>query len=65
MSSIEVCGEYTGKTYRKFIVFCSPRESVLVRRFLAKNDPAAFVTLMRVDTVWGLGQGFKNINKEN
>ena len=65
LSSIEVCGEYTGKTYRKFIVFCSPRESVLVRRFLAKNDPSAFVTLMRVDTVWGLGQGFKNINKEN
>ena len=51
--------------YRKMIVLCSPRESVLVRRFLAKNDPDAFVTLTRIDTVWGAGIGFKDIDKEN
>ena len=65
ISSTEVCGEYTGKMYKKMIVLCSPRESVLVRRFLAKTDPNAFVTLIRVDTVWGLGSGFKDIDKEN
>ena len=65
LSSTEVCGEYTGKMYKKMIVLCSPRESVLVRRFLAKNDPGAFVTLMRVDTVWGTGSGFKDIDKDN
>ena len=65
LSSTEVCGEYTGKMYKKMIGLCSPRESVLVRRFLAKNDPDAFVTLMRVDTVWGSGSGFKDIDKEN
>lgn len=64
VSSTDVCGEYTKNHYRKLNILCSPRESILIRRFLAREDPAALVTVFRVDTVWGTGQGFHDIDNE-
>lgn len=65
VSSEKVTGEYTSQTYRKLVVLCSPRESALIRKFLARHDRNAFVTLLRVDTVWGTGTGFKDIDKDS
>lgn len=64
VSSVDTCGEYTKSHYKKLSILCSPRESMLIKRHLAKNDPKAFVTILRVDTVWGEGPGFKSIHKE-
>ena len=37
---------------------------MILKRFLASVDPAAFVTVLHVDTVWGSGKGFTEINKD-
>ena len=51
------------KPHDQLLTYCSPRESVLIRQMVAKNDPHAFVTVIKVDTVWGQGAGFSNLLK--
>ena len=63
VSSRTAVGEFTGKAKKELVVLCSPRESMLLKRFLASVDPAAFVTVLHVETVWGSGKGFTEINK--
>lgn len=65
LSSVDTCGEYTQNHYKKLSTLCSLRESMLIKRYLSKNDPGAFVTILRVDTVWGEGPGFKNIHNDD
>lgn len=55
-------GAYTGVERKRLVVYCSPRESMLVKQFVAKHDEKALVTVLHVDTVWG--DGFKAIDKE-
>jgi uncharacterized membrane-anchored protein YitT (DUF2179 family) len=57
-------GGYTRQTRDQLRLLCSPRESISVKRGIAKIDPDAFVTLMQVDSVWGFGKGFGDIKKE-
>ncbi len=64
VSCSEITGEYTGKKHDKLEVLCSPRESILIRRFIASHDKEAFITGIHVDTVWGAGAGFTDISKE-
>ena len=64
VSSRTAVGEFTGKAKKELVVLCSPRESMLLKRFLASVDPAAFVTVLHVETVWGSGKGFTEINKD-
>lgn len=63
-SSHPITGEYSGEEYTKIRVLCSPRESIVVRRHIAKIDPRAFVTVIQVDNAWGAGRGFKDIDNE-
>lgn len=63
VSSRTVIGEYTGQERRELVILCSPRESILIKRFLAQIDRTAFVTVLHVDTVWGEGKGFSSIEK--
>lgn len=60
----KVIGEYTMERYTKIRVFCSPRESIGLKRKLAELDPSAFVSLIKVENVWAHGKGFKNINDD-
>lgn len=60
----KVEGGYTRATRDQLRLLCSPRESIIVKRGIAKIDPEAFVTLMQVDNVWGFGKGFGDIHKE-
>lgn len=60
----KVIGEYTRERYTKIRVYCSPRESVVLKRELAKIDPKSFVSLIKVENVWAHGKGFKNINDD-
>lgn len=60
----KVIGEYTRERYTKIRVYCSPRESVVLKRELAVIDPTSFVSLIKVENVWAHGKGFKNINED-
>lgn len=64
VSSRTTVGEFTGQTKKELVVLCSPRESMLLKRFLASIDPGAFVTVLHVETVWGSGKGFSSIERE-
>ena len=64
VSNVMVTGEYTKIAREKIVTICSPRESILIKKFVAKKDKNAFVTVIHVDTVWGNGEGFNDILKE-
>jgi uncharacterized membrane-anchored protein YitT (DUF2179 family) len=61
VSSIEVTGEYTGDKRKQLKILCSPRESFIIKRHLAKEDPQSFVSVITVKSVWGRGRGFSDI----
>lgn len=61
VSSIEVTGEYTGDKRKQLKILCSPRESFLIKRHLAKEDPNSFVSVISIKSVWGRGRGFSDI----
>ena len=61
VSSIEVTGEYTGDKRKQLKILCSPRESFIIKRYLAKEDPKSFVSVTSVKSVWGRGRGFSDI----
>lgn len=65
VSNVKVIGEYTKTPRKKIITLCSPRESMLIRQYVAKEDKDAFVTVIRVETVWGLGEGFSKLEDKN
>ena len=58
VSNVNIIGAYTKAPRNKIITLCSPRESMLIRQFVAREDKNAFVTVIRVETVWGSGVGF-------
>lgn len=58
-------GGYSNRDMRQLVLLCSLRESMLVKKKLAAIDPQAFVTVTRVETVWGTGRSFKDIRKDN
>ncbi|MDR0569920.1 MAG: YitT family protein [Clostridiales Family XIII bacterium] len=64
VSSSVIRGEYTGKERRKMTILCSPRESMLIKSFVAKTDRAALITVAHLDTVWGRAEGFRDIEVE-
>jgi len=64
ITNVSVTGEYSKKTSQKIVTVCSPREIVLIKKFVAKIDTNAFVTVIHVDNVWGNGEGFNDILKE-
>lgn len=63
VTSYECVGEYTGETHRQMYTLCTPKQSLEIKAFLAKNDSKSFVSVMPVDTVWGLGKGFSSIDQ--
>lgn len=64
VTNVAVTGAYTKTAREKIVTICSPRESVLIKKYVAKLDPEAFVTVIHVDTVWGNGEGFNDLLKE-
>ena len=63
VTSTLITGEYTGVEKKQLNIICSPRESFIIKRYLAKNDPSAFVSVIKVNSVWGTGRGFSNIDE--
>lgn len=63
LTSSRIIGEYTGEMKKQLKVICSPREGFLIKRFLAERDPQSFVSVFRVNSVWGVGRGFSDIRE--
>lgn len=61
VSSISITGRYTKTPRNKIVTLCSPRESMLIRQHVAKTDRKAFVSVLRVEAVWGRGDGFDDL----
>lgn len=59
-----IIGGYTGNEKIQLTVLCSPRESILIRRFLSDHDPSALAYVVQVGNAWGSGTGFDDIAKE-
>ena len=59
-----VVGAYTMRSHENLMTYCSPRESVLIRKYLSQIDPKAFLSVEKVEGVWGKGNGFRDLNKE-
>lgn len=65
VTSTEVKGEFSNRKMKQLILLCSPRESILIRKKLAKIDPHAFITMTKVETVWGgTGKGFSDLDEQ-
>ncbi|MBV7276203.1 YitT family protein [Clostridium thailandense] len=61
VSAYQIKGGYMNLTRIKLVTICSPRESMLIKRFIAGNDVNAFVNVMPVMSVWGKGNGFDSL----
>ncbi|MBB6216281.1 uncharacterized membrane-anchored protein YitT (DUF2179 family) [Anaerosolibacter carboniphilus] len=64
ISTYEITGGYTNNTRQKIISICSPREVMLIKMYIAKVDPDAFVNVLPVISVWGKGIGFESLLEE-
>ena len=64
VSEMIVVGAYTKQPHNKLVTLCSPRESVLIRKYMAEIDKTALLTIIHVDGVWGRGVGFSDINND-
>ncbi|MGH4049790.1 MAG: YitT family protein [Clostridium sp.] len=62
VTSYEVKGGYKNLTRLKLQTICSPRESMLIKRYIAETDPEAFVNVLPVISVWGKGIGFDSLS---
>lgn len=63
-SMYEIKGGYTNQSKMKVVSICSPRESMLIKRYIAGLDPDAFVDVLPVSSVWGKGVGFDSLMEE-
>jgi uncharacterized membrane-anchored protein YitT (DUF2179 family) len=61
VSTYQIKGGYMNLTRTKLVTICSPRESMLIKRFIAHRDADAFVNVAPVISVWGKGSGFDSL----
>ena len=62
VSNIAITGLYTGELRNKIITICSPRESMLIKTYIAGVDRKAFISVIHVESVWGTGSGFGSLS---
>ncbi|MBU3110220.1 YitT family protein [Clostridium lacusfryxellense] len=64
VTSYEVKGGYKNLSRLKLQTLCSPRESMLIKRYIAETDPDAFIDVLPVISVWGKGVGFDRLSEK-
>ncbi len=64
VSKYSIVGGYSKKSKMKLVTICSPRESMLIKAFIADCDRSAFVAALPVSSVWGVGAGFRRIEED-
>ncbi len=65
ISKYIIVGGYSNQSKTKIVTICSPRESMLIRKFIAECDRGAFVSVLPVSSVWGEGAGFRRLEDED
>ncbi|PLX28762.1 MAG: membrane protein [Clostridiales bacterium] len=65
LTIFDVTGGYSRDTKSKILTICSPRETMLIKRFIADIDEKAFVYVLPVVSVWGEGNGFDRLQEES
>lgn len=65
VSTFDIKGGYHKQTRHKLQTICSPRESMLIKRFIAQTDSDAFINVVPIISVWGKGAGFSRLVEEN
>lgn len=61
VTTYQIKGGYMNLVRIKIATICSPRESMLIKRFIAHKDADAFVNVVPVISVWGKGVGFDSL----
>jgi uncharacterized membrane-anchored protein YitT (DUF2179 family) len=64
VTSYKVKGGYMNLERTKLLTICSPRESMLIKRYISQVDQDAFVDVLPVISVWGKGVGFDSLIEE-
>lgn len=64
ISTYDIKGGYMNIIRLKIVTVCSPREAMLIRRFISNKDTNAFVNVLPVISVWGRGLGFDSLAEE-
>ena len=59
-----ITGAYTNTQKVQLCCVCSPKESVDIRRYLASVDKNAYVEVIPIISVWGIGTRFKRIDED-
>lgn len=57
-------GGYTNDEKVQIDSVCSPNQSIMIQKFIKEIDPAAFVKVLPIISVWGKGSRFIDINSE-
>lgn len=65
ISKYSIVGGFTKQKKTKIVTVCSPRESMLIRNFISSADSEAFITVLTVSSVWGLGSGFSSLTDQD
>lgn len=63
-STYDIRGGFNKQARLKLQTICSPRESMLIKRFIAQIDPEAFIHVVPIISVWGKGTGFSRLVEE-
>lgn len=63
ISTYDIKGGYMNIKRLKIVTVCSPRESMLIKRYISKVDKEAFISVMPVISVWGRGVGFESLEE--
>jgi len=64
VSKYHIVGGYSKRTRVKVVTICSPRESMLIKKKISELDDNAFVDVLPVISVWGIGVGFSGIHED-
>jgi len=58
-----IMGGYSNSQRTKIVTVCSPRETMIIKNYIASEDKDAFVDILPVSSVWGNGVGFDRIDE--
>jgi uncharacterized membrane-anchored protein YitT (DUF2179 family) len=64
VSTYDIKGGFNKQSRLKLQTICSPKESMLIKRFISKVDPDAFINVVPIISVWGKGAGFSRLVDE-
>lgn len=64
-SIYDIHGGFSNSPRKKVASVCSPREAVLIKRFIARTDTSAFVYVIPVASAWGTGAGFFRLEDDD